>query len=558
MASLDQLTVLVIESQPTMRAQLRTMLSSIGLAEVQYAVSAGMAMRRLREHRYDLILCEYNLGDGQDGQHLLEDLRSHEIIPLDTLFVMITGERNYERVVSTAELTPNDYILKPLAAEALRARLMRVLDKRDAFLPAWRLMSIGDTPEAIAYCKEAVDNHPQYIVDFMRLQAELHISAGQMSEAEAIYREILSGKDIPWAHLGLARTLFLSKQRDEADRILSELIAGNENFIAAYDLLAKVREDSGRPDAALDVLRTATERSPYRVARLRHVGALALAVNNPVVAEEALSEVVRKGKYSDFRDPEDHVRLVQAQLALNRVDAASATISDLDRSMGGQPKADLCKALSTAMLQNHIGESARAREALLGAARAAPGAADMSVGLKQELIKACFDHQLGDAGGEMVMNILRTSADERTVETTRTLLKSRGLEKLSKEIEQRIQAEVKDLISVGAEKAHAGDFDGAVAEMMNAARKMPGNPHVLFNAALALLRHIEHRGWNEAFAKQARSLIERARKLAPTSNRLSAITDFMHGLIKRYGIRPERIMESADKAALFRRANARR
>ncbi|MCK9259560.1 MAG: response regulator [Azoarcus sp.] len=558
MASLDQLTVLVIESQPTMRAQLRTMLSSIGLAEVQYAVSAGMAMRRLREHRYDLILCEYNLGDGQDGQHLLEDLRSHEIIPLDTLFVMITGERNYERVVSTAELTPNDYILKPLAAEALRARLMRVLDKRDAFLPAWRLMSIGDTPEAIAYCKEAVDNHPQYIVDFMRLQAELHISAGQMSEAEAIYREILSGKDIPWAHLGLARTLFLSKQRDEADRILSELIAGNENFISAYDLLAQVREDSGRPEAALDVLRTATERSPYRVARLRHVGALALAVNNPGAAEEALSEVVRKGKYSDFRDPEDHVRLVQAQLALNRVDAASATISDLDRSMGGQPKADLCKALSTAMLQNHIGESARAREALLGAARAAPGAADMSVGLKQELIKACFDHQLGDAGGEMVMNILRTSADERTVETTRTLLKSRGLEKLSKEIEQRIQAEVKDLISVGAEKAHAGDFDGAVAEMMNAARKMPGNPHVLFNAALALLRHIEHRGWNEAFAKQARSLIERARKLAPTSNRLSAITDFMHGLIKRYGIRPERIMESADKAALFRRANARR
>tara|TARA_R110001583_G_scaffold184037_1_gene342967 strand:- start:26430 stop:28106 length:1677 start_codon:yes stop_codon:yes gene_type:complete len=558
MASLDQLSVLVIESQPTMRAQLRTMLSSIGLAEVQFAVSAGMAVRRLRERRYDLILCEYNLGDGQDGQHLLEDLRTHEIIPLDTLFVMITGERNYERVVSTAELSPNDYILKPLAAEALRARLMRALDKRDAFLPAWHLMAIGDTPEAIAYCKEAVDSYPQHIVDFMRLQAELHVSAGQMAEAEAVYREVLSGKYIPWARLGLARTLFLSKQYDEADRILSELIAENDRFIAAYDLLARVREDTGRPEAALDVLRTASERSPYRVTRLRHVGALALAVNYPGVAEEALAEVVRKGKYSDFRDPEDHVRLVQAQLALNRVDAASATITDLDRSMGGQPKADLCKALSTAMLHSHTGEAARAREALLGAAKAAPGAANMSVGLKQELIKACFDHQLGDAGGEMVMNILRTSADERTVETTRTLMKSRGLEKLSKEIEQRIQTEVKELISVGAEKAHAGDFDGAVAEMMNAARKMPGNPHVLFNAALALLRHIEHRGWNEAFARQARALIERARKLAPTSNRLSAITEFMHGLIKRYGIRPERVMDSADKAALFRRANSRK
>lgn len=552
MATLDQLRVLVIESQPTMRAQLRTMLSAIGMEEVQFAVSAGMAVRRLREQRYDLILCEYNLGEGQDGQHLLEDLRSNEIIPLDTLFVMITGERNYERVVSTAELAPNDYILKPLAAEALRVRLMRALDKRDAFLPAWRLMAIGDTLGAVAYCKEALDRHPQYLIDLMRLQAELHTSAGQTTEAEAIYREILNGQNIPWARLGLARSLLLKKAYVEAERILIGLVTDNDRFIAAYDLLARLHEETGHAPAARDVLRTATEHSPFRINRLRRLGELSLAVGDPSAAEEVLAEVVRKGKYSDFRDPEDHVRLIQAQIALNKVDSASATIADLERSMGGQPKADLCKALSSAMLHAHTGDTARAQAALLAAAKSAPGAAKLSVGLKQELIKACFDHQLGDAGSEMVMDILRTSADEQTVESTRALLKSRGLEALSKDIEQRIQTEVKDLISVGAEKAHAGDYDGAVAEMMNAARKMPGNPHVLFNAALALLRHIEHRGWNEPFAKQARALIDRARKLSPTSTRLSAITEFLHGLIKRYGIRPERIVETTDKTAPFR------
>ncbi|MBS0552408.1 MAG: response regulator, partial [Proteobacteria bacterium] len=121
-------------------------------------------------------------------------------------------------------------------------------------------------------------------------------------------------------------------------------------------------------------------------------------------------------------------------------------------------------------------------------------------------------------------------------------LKARGLENLSRQIEARVQAEVKSLITVGAEKARAGDFDVAVAEMMNAARKMPGNPQVLFNAALALMRHIEHRGWNDAFAAQARSLIDRARKLSPASPRLAALTEFMHQQIKRYGIRPGRIM----------------
>lgn len=558
MATLEELRVLVIESQAPMRAQLRTMLASIGMEDVHFAVSAGMAVRRLREQRYDLILCEYNLGEGQDGQHLLEDLRNHEIIALDTLFIIITGERNYERVVSTAELSPNDYILKPLAAEALRVRLMRALDKRDAFLPAWRLMAIGNTLDAIGYCKEAQDRYPQYLVDFMRLQAELHTSAGQIKEAETIYREILDGKDVPWAGVGLARALMLRKAYGEAEQILARLVTDHDRFIAAYDLLARMHEETGHLESARDVLRTATEHSPHRVQRLRHLGELSLAVGDHAGAEETLGEVVRKGKYSDFREPEDHVRLVQAQIAQNKIDSASATITDLERTMGGQPKADLCKALSSALLHAHTGDAARTQAALLAAARSSAGAAKLSVGLKQELIKACFDHQLGDAGSEMVMDILRTSADEQTVESTRTLLKSRGLEKLSKEIEQRIHNEVKALISAGAAKAHAGDFDGAVAEMMNAARKMPGNPHVLFNAALALLRHIEHRGWNESFAKQARALIDRARILSPTSTRLSAITEFMHGLLKRYRIQPERSVDSTDKTAIFRATATRK
>ena len=129
-----------------------------------------------------------------------------------------------------------------------------------------------------------------------------------------------------------------------------------------------------------------------------------------------------------------------------------------------------------------------------------------------------------------------TAGDERTLESTRAALRSRGLDEVSREVEAQIQSEVKSLVSTGAQKAHAGDFDGAVAEMMNAARKMPGNPHVLFNAALALLRHIENRGWNDAFASQAHSLIERAQRLSPANPRLTAITEFMHELMKRFGI----------------------
>ena len=43
-------------------------------------------------------------------------------------------------------------------------------------------------------------------------------------------------------------------------------------------------------------------------------------------------------------------------------------------------------------------------------------------------------------------------------------------------------------------------------------------------------------------AVQARDLIQRAHRLSPANPRLTAITEFMHALIKRYGIRPERVM----------------
>jgi len=68
---------------------------------------------------------------------------------------------------------------------------------------------------------------------------------------------------------------------------------------------------------------------------------------------------------------------------------------------------------------------------------------------------------------------------------------------------------------------------------------MPGNPHVLFNAALALLKHIEHCGYNERFAEQARQLIERVRVQDPSNPKLPALAEFMHGLFRKYGVRPE-------------------
>ncbi|THF63631.1 response regulator [Pseudothauera nasutitermitis] len=539
MAELATVSVLVIDANPGMRTQLRAMLGSFGVNGVQFAVSAANAVRKLRGARFDIVLCEFNLGDGQDGQHLLEDLRSQEIIPLSTLFIMVTTERNYERVVGTAELAPNDYVLKPLAAHALRERLQRALDKREIFLPAYLRVEIGDPLGAVELLRQAEADQPRYLTDLLRLQAELLLATGHTDDAQKTYRRALGEKDLPWAQLGLARILFLRKQHGEAEEMIATLVAEREHYIDAYDLLARCREEDGRLELARDALLAASARSPHRVSRLRHLGEVSFQLGEHERAERVLAEVVRKGKVSGFREPEDHVRLLQVQLAQGRDEAARATIRDLDNSMGGHPKASTCAALARGLYYAADGEDEQAREALRTSALAASADGGLlSATLKQELLKACFDNDLETEGSELVLDILRNAADERTLEITRGALRMRGREMLAEELEERTREEVRGLIARGAAKAKAGDYDGAVSEMMSAARRMPGNPHVLFNAALALLRHIEHRGWNERFATQASTLISRARRFDPASPRLAAISGLLHSLFKKFSIAP--------------------
>ncbi|WP_374265053.1 tetratricopeptide repeat protein [Zoogloea sp.] len=536
MIDLDTISALIVEANPNMRTQLRNMLNMSGIAKVQFAVTAGVAVRKLRDARFDLILCEYHIGDGQDGQHLLEDLRHNAIIPLSTLFVMVTGERQYERVVSAAELAPNDYILKPFAADTLHERILRALEKRDAFMPAYRLIELGNVPDAITYCADAEEKFPQWQLDFMRLRAELHVASGNADEAQRLYERILSTRSIPWARLGLAKSLFMQKCYAEAEDMLQSLVNENDLFVDAYDWLSRTREAAGELESARSILASATALSPHRVGRLRRLGELSIETGDHEAAEKILSEVVRKGKYSDFRDPEDHVRLLQAQLGKGDTTQAEATIRDLERSMAGLDKTRSCSALSSALVHVKKGDTERAGEAIKQLLADQGAAQALSPRLKGELARACFATRLDDHGTEVVLDIMRNAPDDRAVAHAKDMLKAVGKAELGEQLAGQINGEVKDLVSEGARKAQDGDYDGAVQFMLSAVRRMPGNTHVLFNATLALLKHIEHCGWNERFAEQARGMMERARSQDPGNSRLPALTAYYYNLLKKYGI----------------------
>ncbi|MBC7413961.1 MAG: response regulator, partial [Herminiimonas sp.] len=396
------LTVLLIEPHAGMRGSLHSMLNQCGVSKIEHAMSSGTAIRPLKSRAYDVILCEYDLGDGQDGQQLLEDLRHNNLISLSTVFIMVTAERSYEKVVSAAELAPTDYILKPFTADALLERIARAVERRALFLPVYQLMEQGNLRAAIAACIAAEAVEGRYAIDFMRLRAELHVTLGEPAAAEPIYTYLFEQRAVAWARLGLAKTLFMQNRLDEAETMLSSLVDQNRKFLDAYDWLAKTHEANGQLQQAQSVLTDAVAISPHAVRRLRKLGTLALETGDNETAERALTQVVSKARFSEFRDPEDHVRLVRTLIGKGATQQAATVIRDLDKSMSGTSKGEMCRALSASIIHAHTGDTARAVEELGKAVDACRGSAGISSDMKMVLAKSCLEHGM-EAGATEVM-----------------------------------------------------------------------------------------------------------------------------------------------------------
>jgi len=536
MDDFGSLTALVIESHVGMRGNLRNMLNSCGITKIQYAGTANGAIRKLKETYFDLVLCEYHFNEGQDGQHFLEDARHHSLLPLSTIFFMVTSESSYERVVSAAELAPTDYLLKPFAAETMFDRIFRALRKREVFLPVYRAMEKGDARGGIAYCIEGRARFPQFAVDFLRLAAELHVALGEPERAQSIYKEVLELKAVPWARLGLAKTLFMQKEFDDAEQILESLINESKNYLDAYDWLARAKEANGKIDAALDVLADAVTVSPHVVRRLRKLGEMAIDAGDNQTAEKVLSEVVHQGKYSEFRNPEDHVKLVQALVGQGNVEGAGKIIRDLDRSMRGVETTAACSALSQALVLAKSGDEKAAAEALSRAVEESRGRTDLSDGMKMQLAKNCLAMKMETEASDMICEVMRNAPDEEAIAKAKAIFEEAGRGHLAEQLAEGIRREVVDLISTGAEKARSGDFEGAVTLMLEAASKMPSNTQVAFNAALAIVKCLENRGWDDRLADQGRHFIERVRSLDPRNARLPALADYYQVVVQKYGM----------------------
>jgi DNA-binding response OmpR family regulator/Tfp pilus assembly protein PilF len=536
----SNLSVLVVDPNPGMRGSLQTMLNQAGITKIEYAVNAGTAIRQLARRSYDIILCEYDLGsgtdEGQDGQQLLEDLRHHRLIGMWTIFIMLTSEAVHGKVVSAAELTPTDYILKPFTVQMLGARIARAIERRATFLPTYQQIGQGKLREAIQSCAKGETAHPRHAADFARLRAELHVELKEFADAERLYREVLAQRPLGWAGLGLARALHAQGQLDDARQVLEHLVIANPRLMAAYDLLARCHEAAGEHTLSQKVLEDAVGISPHMVRRLRKLGEVAMEAGDVAVAEKSFKQVVAKARYSEFRDPEDHVRLVKALVKKGDVAQAGGVIRDLERSLRGNANLDACKAVSSALLLESTGNGAAAVSELHVAVNAVRVGSSLSAGFKIDLARSCLANQLDQEAAEVMLAVTNDTASGVTPQQAMGVFVKAGRPDLADGVGQQLKAQAQILLGVADEKRNMGDVRGAVQTLLEALHIAPNNLQVMIAVVGGILRQVNEMGWEHSLAELCAAQLENIRMIDPQHPRLAALDDEYNGAKRKYGI----------------------
>ena len=123
------MNVLVVDDYKTMLRIVRNLLKQLGFNNVDEATDGSIALQKLRDKKYGLVISDWNM-EPMSGLQLLKEVRADSRLS-DVPFIMVTAESKSENVVAAKEAGVTNYIIKPFNAETLKQKLTAVFGNFD-------------------------------------------------------------------------------------------------------------------------------------------------------------------------------------------------------------------------------------------------------------------------------------------------------------------------------------------------------------------------------------------------------------------------------------------
>ncbi len=516
---------LLIDDVAEMRTSVRIQLSDCGLEKCICVRNIKEAIDKLSANKFDLVVCDYNLGQGSDGQQFLELVRRKHLLPLSTAFLIITGETAYQQVSTAAEYSPDDYLLKPFTAQTLATRLLRIIEKKDALKPIYLHMGAkGDRVKAIAACDALLKDATRYASDVLRLKGDLLRQNAQTDEALALYEGVLQQRATPWAVVGKALVLRDAGKADEAQGLLEAALTTYPNYLATYDSLVDMLKQND-PLAAQEVVEKALKISGS-TQRQRDLGELALENKNFERAEAAYRTAVERDRTGFFKSHDDYAALSRSCVEQGKHKEALAAVKDMGQHFSNTPDLAARQAALECQIQIRAGNEEAAAAALDKAmALATAGGLDASASL--EIAQACFSSGRDEDAKQIIQVVAEDHHEnEEVLLRAQAVFEAAGLKDEGAEF---LEATCKRMIRLNNDAvalAKSGELDQAIVMLVEAANRLRNNAQVAINAAQAILMRLTRQGMDKGQLIEAHRYIMQAVQANPEHPKLAGVVSF--------------------------------
>ena len=516
----SQLRCLVIDDMPDVRVATSTMLRTFGAQEVDVVANGEQAMEACSHTHYHLVICDYNLGAGRDGQQVLEELRYRNRLNNTSMFVMITAESSREMVMGALEYQPDDYITKPITQTLLRQRLDRVLLRNRELFTIKQAMDHKDYSMAEQHCAERLRDNTNYRGACLQIQAEMNLRLFNFKRAEDIYTGVLAERPLLWAKLGLGKTQVAKKEYEKAEQSLREVIAQDNRLVEAHDLLADSYIGRGDMHQAQEAMQAAAEVSPKSVLRQRRLAELAKLNEDTQSCLEASRRVIKTARNSCYETADDYFNLARELTDLCKVDDFSSdkyakeTFEVLQR-LEKRPYFDSNANLqansikSRSLLNQQKFEDA---EIYLEKAQAIyeQNKDELKPEAGLELAQALFAK--GDKAGadQLLHSLLEKYPDNEMLSTKIDSLSDTPKSKQGRK-------KVADMTKAGIASYEAKHYTEAIGIFKNAISIFPAHIGLNLNLVQAVLAETSANGEKPGFENLCRSSLERIAKIAPAN-----------------------------------------
>lgn len=223
----------MVDDFSNMRRTIKNMLKQMGYGSIDEAEDGDIAIDKLKEKGFDLIICDWNMPQ-MPGISVLREVRKDPRLR-DISFVMVTAENWEEEIVEAAEEFVDGYIIKPFVTKTLEEKIDQVWESKvnpskgeEYFLKGLHCYFDGQLDESLDFFKK--------VLEIKKKSAKTHSAMG---------------------------TIYLEKGNlERAESHFKEAVSYNPHYVKAYHGLAEVYQKRDEIEDAISNLELAVKKSP--------------------------------------------------------------------------------------------------------------------------------------------------------------------------------------------------------------------------------------------------------------------------------------------------------